>query len=36
VDAHVVVCARRNQQLIVTSDPDDLRRLDATARLVVI
>ena len=35
-DAHVVVCARRNQQPIVTSDPGDLRRLAPTARLVVI
>lgn len=30
VDAHVVVCARRAQQRVVTSDPDDLRRLDPT------
>jgi len=36
VDAHVVICARRNRQPIVTSDPDDLRRLDPTARLVVV
>lgn len=28
VDAHVVVCARRARQRVVTSDPDDLRRLD--------
>jgi hypothetical protein len=28
VDAHVVVCARRNAELIVTSDPEDLARLD--------
>lgn len=27
-DAHVVVCARRSGQQVVTSDPDDLRRLD--------
>lgn len=27
-DAHVVVCARRSNQTIVTSDPDDIRRLD--------
>jgi hypothetical protein len=33
-DAHVVVCARRSRQPIVTSDPDDLRRLDPSARLV--
>jgi hypothetical protein len=35
-DAHVVICARRNAEHIVTSDPDDLRRLDPAARLVVI
>jgi predicted nucleic acid-binding protein len=35
-DAHVVVCARRNGEPIVTSDPDDIERLDPTARLVVI
>jgi hypothetical protein len=29
VDAHVVVCARRAGQAVITSDPDDLRRLDA-------
>ncbi len=28
VDAHVVVCARRSAQAVVTSDPDDLRALD--------
>src|SRR5438105_1594090 len=28
VDAHVVICARRSQQNVVTSDPDDLRLLD--------
>jgi hypothetical protein len=33
VDAHVVVCARRRCQPIVTSDPDDLRLLDPSARL---
>ena len=35
-DAHVVVCARRAGLAIVTSDPDDLRRLDPDARLVTI
>jgi transcription antitermination factor NusA-like protein len=30
VDAHVVVCARRAHQRVVTSDPEDLRRLDPT------
>jgi hypothetical protein len=36
VDAHVVVCARRRAQPIVTSDPDDLQKLDPTARLIVV
>lgn len=35
-DAHVVVCGRRSRQPIVTSDPDDLRRLDPGAALVTI
>jgi hypothetical protein len=35
-DAHVVVCARRAAQAIVTSDPDDLLRLDPWASLVRI
>jgi hypothetical protein len=33
-DAHVVICARRANQAIVTSDPDDLARLDPSATLV--
>lgn len=36
VDAHVVICARRSGQQVVTSDPDDLRRLDPGLRLVAI
>jgi predicted nucleic acid-binding protein len=36
VDAHVVICARRANQQTVTSDPDDLRALHPTIRLVVI
>lgn len=36
VDAHVVVCARGTGQAVVTSDPDDLRRLDPSLRLVVV
>ncbi len=35
-DAHVVVCARRAGQPVVTSDPDDLRRLDQGLDLVVV
>jgi len=36
VDAHVVVCARRADQAIVSSDPEDLRRLDPGLRIVVV
>ena len=36
VDAHVVICARRARQQAVTSDPDDLRALDPTLRVVTI
>ncbi|HVF76002.1 MAG TPA: PIN domain-containing protein [Acidimicrobiales bacterium] len=36
VDAHVVICARRSGQRVVTSDPDDLLRLDPALELVVV
>ena len=36
VDASVVLCARTHRQGVVTSDPDDLRRLDPDLRLEVI
>jgi hypothetical protein len=36
VDAHVVICARRTGQRVVTSDPDDLRRLDPDIELVTV
>jgi hypothetical protein len=36
VDAHVVICARRGEQPVVTSDPDDLRRLDPEIRMIVL
>lgn len=36
VDAHVVVCARRAHQGVVTSDPDDLRVLDPTLDLLAV
>jgi hypothetical protein len=36
VDAHVVICARRTGQVVVTSDPGDIRRIDPSLRLVVI
>lgn len=35
-DAHVVICARRAAQALLTSDPDDLARLDPNARLIVV
>jgi hypothetical protein len=35
-DAHVVICARRAGQPVVTSDPDDLRALDRSLRLVTL
>jgi predicted nucleic acid-binding protein len=35
-DAHVVICARRADQAIVTSDPGDLRQLDPTLRLITL
>ena len=36
VDAHVVVCARRSRQRVVTTDPDDLTRLDPTLGLIIM
>jgi predicted nucleic acid-binding protein len=36
VDAHVVICARRAGQHVVTSDPGDLRLLDPAVRLIAI
>jgi len=33
-DAHVVICARRHGESIVTSDPKDLARLDGEAVLI--
>ena len=36
VDAHVVVCARRTAQRVVTSDPDDLTLLDPGVELIVV
>jgi hypothetical protein len=35
-DAHVVICAHRSRQPIVTGDPEDLRRLDPRAVLIAI
>jgi hypothetical protein len=36
VDAHVVICARRASQPVVTSDPSDLRQLDPALRLIAL
>lgn len=36
VDAHVVVCARRADQVVITNDPDDLARLDPSLRLLKV
>jgi predicted nucleic acid-binding protein len=36
VDAHVVVCANRAGQHVVTSDPDDLARLDPRLGLLIV
>ena len=33
-DAHVVICARRADQPVVTSDAGDLQKLDPALRLV--
>jgi hypothetical protein len=36
VDAHVVICARRTGQQVVTTAPGDLRLLDPAIRLIAI
>ena len=35
-DAHVVICARRSAQPVVTSDPADFSALDPTIRLIAL
>jgi predicted nucleic acid-binding protein len=35
-DAHVVICARRSAQPVVTSDPADVSTLDPTIRLIAL
>ena len=35
-DAHVVICARRAGQPVVTSDPSDLRQLDPALQLIAL
>ena len=36
VDAHVVICARRARQIVVTSDVGDLRRLDPDLEILAL
>ncbi len=36
VDAHVAICGRRSGQRVVTTDPDDLRRLDPEIQLIEV
>jgi len=36
IDASVVLCARRRDHAVVTSDPEDLRALDPTVELIEI
>ncbi|MFP4512505.1 MAG: PIN domain nuclease [Acidimicrobiales bacterium] len=36
VDAHVVLCARRADQAVVSSDPDDLHVLDPTLAVIEV
>ena len=36
IDASVVIVARERQDLIVTSDPDDIRRLDPASQIVTL
>lgn len=36
VDAHVVICAARAGQRVITSDPEDLRRLAPHLELIVV
>jgi hypothetical protein len=36
IDASVVLCARAREHRIVTSDPGDIRALDASARVIRI
>jgi len=36
VDAHVVICAKRTGQAVVTNDSDDLRQLDPSLNLVSV
>jgi predicted nucleic acid-binding protein len=35
-DAHVVICAKQHDDIIVTTDPSDLRRLNPRARIFAL
>jgi predicted nucleic acid-binding protein len=35
-DAHVVLCAARSGQPVLTTDPEDLKRIDPEVELIVI
>jgi predicted nucleic acid-binding protein len=35
-DAHVVICARRARQVVVTSDPGDLKRIGSELQFIVV
>jgi tagatose-1,6-bisphosphate aldolase len=36
IDASVILCAREREHQIVTSDPQDLKRLDAQLSVIVV
>jgi hypothetical protein len=36
VDAHVAICAHRLNQVVLTSDPDDIARLAPSVKTVVV
>ena len=36
IDASVVLCARARSQVVMTSDPDDIHRLDPSLKLDVV
>lgn len=36
IDASVASCARRRDQVVVTSDPDDIRRLDPALAVIAL
>lgn len=36
IDASVVLCARSRKHIVVTSDPDDIRRLDSKLELIKV